>query len=184
MNIVIGILFLTVGLVTVVAGCVADTPTQDLLPSFAAAKAAQRLRTVSVRLAADSSVSFAPGISQRTVIAEPVTETLSVQAKGRYQLNDVDVVIIGESCDALRAGVTLLESCEESEVISKIYGSSIVSGVTDSDGQVELILEHSSYRLSLLSEQTTEDSSCRWGGSMELLEDAVFAELPMLVYCE
>lgn len=184
MNIVIGNLFLTGALVTVVAGCVADTPTQELSPSFAAAKAAQGVRTVSVRLVADSSVSFIPGISQRTVIAEPITETLSVQAKGRYQLNDVDVVFIGESCDALQAGVALLESCEESEVIKKIYGSSVVSGVTDSDGQVELMLEHSSYRLSLQSEQTTEDSSCRWGGSVELLEDTVFAELPMLVYCE
>ncbi len=184
MNIVISNLFFTAALAIVIAGCVADSTTQVLPPSFAAAKAVQGVRVVRVRLAADPGISFVPGISQRTVIAEPVTESMSVQAKGRYQLNDVDVVIIGESCDALWAAVALLESCEESEVINKIYGSSVVSGVTDIDGQVELMLEHSSYRLSLQSEQTAEDSSCRWGGSVELSEDAAFAELPMLVYCE
>ena len=175
---------LTAGLITALSACVAGTQNRTIVPAVAAANATGNSRVVSVLLEVDTAASFSPVPGLREVTAEPVVETQVAQAKGRYELNGVDVVIIGGSCRELRAKITTLTECAESDVTQNSYGTEVVKGVAGTDGLVKLTLEPRAYRLTVERVRTSEDASCWWSGSVVVPAQSTSVKLPMLVYCE
>ena len=170
--------------VAALSACVTGTQNKAVVPAVAAAKATDNSRVVSIRLEADATVPFSLVPGMREVIAEPVVESQIRQAKGRYELNGVDVVIIGDSCSELREKITTLSACEESDAIRISYGPEVITGLVSADRLVELTLERRAYRVTVERVRTSEDASCWWSGSVVLPEQSTSVKLPMLVYCE
>lgn len=140
--------------------------------------------TVSVYLVADNLSGYSPEYSDRVLLAEPVVQLVSRQARARRVVQGIDTIVIGDSCSELHQRYSDLISCELSETVAPHYQEPVASATTDSEGFAAFNLGQGSYRISLQSWHTLEDSACYWGGSTLVADQQTSVGISLMVFCE
>jgi len=145
----------------------------------------QPSRLVTVYLQAQPNSGFIPSYADRVIVAEPVSVIPVKRAEGKAVVQEIEVNIIGESCEQMRTKYHTLSGCEEVDTVKLEYGQIEVSATTDTEGFAALHLgDHEKYRLRVQSWVTREDAKCYWGGSEILERDDTTLKIPVLVFCE
>ncbi len=158
--------------------------TPELAAALDDSQSSHTSRTVSVYLVADNLTGYSPQYSDRLLVAEPVVQRVSRQAKAKLKVDGIDTVVYGESCTELSRRYEAVISCEISETVTPDYLHSVASASTDSEGFAIFTLDSRSYRISLESWPTLEDPLCQWGGSAMLADQQTSLAINVMVFCE
>jgi len=142
-------------------------------------------RLVGVSLIGDPSYGFIPQYQGKRILAEPVFPKVTTVAQGQLEVQGINTLVVGESCEVLRANHPALSACEATELQLSEYGPVEAAAYTDTEGFAALSLQVGQpYRLRLESWQTAEDAACLWTGFGELSADALSTTIELVVLCE
>lgn len=142
-------------------------------------------RSVVVTLEPQQDYRYVPSFNGRVILAEPVTTVAANMAKGDIEVDGVNVVYVGESCEQLLQRYPQLENCQEEGTAEFRYQEIETTALTDDDGYATLSLGNAEkYRLRVTSFATDEDDKCFWGGQKTIGITETTVTVPMLIFCE
>lgn len=173
--------------ILVLVGCEADDSlvSDEVTESLKVQSDEGFSRSISLYLEPQQTVRFTPDFNGRVIFSEPVYTVPTSAARAQRQVDGINVVYVGKSCESLRVKYQDLYDCVEEETVKFEYGETESTAETDSEGFAAMLLGSAEvYRLRVQSWAAREDGKCYWGGEETVTDSQSEVKIPLLVFCE